>query len=394
MIGAGGVGFNGPSASAMPAAAGGSSATSKADGSSAVLSTPSAADAATNDTARPERASSVNAAVQRDAAEHASDHEDASPTDFATLLAANANSEAATPANTATTAPPPKATPEEADAETPLPDQLLALLSGSWAAAPVTAPPSSSGPIVETTASGMPTAPQAPPTPGSPGRSSLPGLPLEIGKAASPTAQSASEISSILLPAESANAASGMSLDGMQAAASDSTPSYDAIALTVAAPAPMATPPKLTAPAAPLAMPSDPQAGFDDGLGARIAWMAEQRVGHAEIRLNPEHIGPIEIRVQVDGVRVNAEFLSTHVEVRQAIEASMPRLREMLGQHGLQLGQADVGQRDAPQGHAGQGQGRGGHGDDFAAGDDAHQGPEWPIGTPRLRSRGLLDEYA
>lgn len=393
MIGAGGVGFNGPSANAMPVAGGGSSVAPRADGAGAPVGTPSAAgDAATNDTARSERTSSANAAVQRDAAERASDHDGASPTDFAALLAANATRETVVPAGTATAASPPKAAPDDADTDTPLPDQLLALLSGSWAT-PVSAPPASPGVAAEATASSMVATPAAPPVPASPARSPLPGLPVETGKAAPPAAQPAPDASSILLPAESANPLPGIAVDGMHAA-SDSTPSYDAIAGTVAAPAPMAMTSKVVAPTPPLAMPTDPQTGFDDGLGARIAWMTGQRIGHAEIRLNPEHLGPIEVRVQLDGVRVNAEFLSTHVEVRQAIEASVPRLREMLGQHGLQLGQADVGQRDAARGQAGQGQSRGGHDDDFRARDTAHQQATEPSGIPRLRSRGLLDEYA
>ena len=112
--------------------------------------------------------------------------------------------------------------------------------------------------------------------------------------------------------------------------------------------APLAASRPQAAPALPpLPMPANPDAGFDEGFGTRLVWMAEQRVGHAEIRLNPEHVGPIEVRVQLDGEQVRAEFHSAHAEVRQAIEASLPRLRELLAQHGLQLGQADVGQGQA-----------------------------------------------
>lgn len=142
-----------------------------------------------------------------------------------------------------------------------------------------------------------------------------------------------------------------------------------------------------TVPGAPMGMSAEPQDGFDDGFGARIGWMAEQRVGHAEIRLNPENLGPIDVRVQLDGTRVNAEFHSAHAEVRQAIEASVPRLREMLGQQGLQLGQADVGQR-----HAGAGQSPGQEPKGILTGDGALT-PGEPS-APRLRSRGLVDEYA
>lgn len=140
--------------------------------------------------------------------------------------------------------------------------------------------------------------------------------------------------------------------------------------------------------AAPIALPTDIDAGFDDGFGARIGWLADQRIGHAEIRLNPEHLGAIDVRLQIDGSKVSAEFQSAHADVRHALESSVGRLREMLGQQGLQLSHADVGQ------------GRGGeHGERAATArgedlqdHDASLG-EHPMPRPVL-SRGLLDEYA
>ncbi|MCD9095559.1 flagellar hook-length control protein FliK [Luteimonas fraxinea] len=143
----------------------------------------------------------------------------------------------------------------------------------------------------------------------------------------------------------------------------------------------------------PVQMPTDLDAGFDDALGARVAWAAEQKLGHAEIRLNPEHLGRIDLKIQLDGTRVSAEFASANADVRQALEATLPKLREMLGQHGLQLGQADVGQRqqNAPQsqGQSALGFGGTGFGDEGASANVATSTP-----APVLRNRGLLDEYA
>lgn len=136
---------------------------------------------------------------------------------------------------------------------------------------------------------------------------------------------------------------------------------------------------------APLALPADPGAGFDDAFGARIGWMAEQRIGHAELRVTPEHAGPIDVRLQLEGQRVSLEFHSAHAETRQALEASLPRLRDLLGQQGLQLAQADVGQRQGGDGkpaHAAQARGE-------------HDGLAGEPAMPRsIRMRGLLDEYA
>ena len=140
-------------------------------------------------------------------------------------------------------------------------------------------------------------------------------------------------------------------------------------------------------PHAPLPQPADPGAGYGDDFGKGVLWMTEKALGHAQLRVTPDHLGPIDVRLQLDGARVHAEFSSAQPEVRQALEASLPRLREMLGQHGLELAQADVGQRQQdPRPRP-------------AAGRDAG-GPEsgtetQPIALPPRRlARGLLDEYA
>lgn len=140
--------------------------------------------------------------------------------------------------------------------------------------------------------------------------------------------------------------------------------------------------------ATPLAMPSDPEGGFDDGLAARIGWLAGQSLGRAEIRLNPEQLGVIDIRLDLDGNRVSLDLASANQDVRQALEASLGRLRELLGEQGLELARADVGRE---QGEAGSGghafTGQAADHDADAAGTAA----EPPV---TVRRRGLLDEYA
>lgn len=301
-------------------------------------------------------------------------------------------------------------------AETPIggeraPGQLLAMLAGQWLGAQ--APGTSSAADATTGVAGLPGLPAAT-------AAALAGAPVTGASDAAVSGPSNSLAADALTAASTA----GPDLARATAAAASSGDAHAAPALALAAlavdaaatadagnpaeamlsvdtpetgiagSAPLAAPraPAAAAPQpavpVPLPMPADPSAGFDDGFGTRIAWMAEQRLGHAEIRLNPEHVGPIDVRVELDGDRVRAEFQSAHAEVRQAIEASLPRLRELLGQHGLQLGQADVGQRQAGQdGSAARG--------DAAARGESRPGDDAPPATAaQVRLRGLLDEYA
>ncbi|HEY5803031.1 MAG TPA: flagellar hook-length control protein FliK [Lysobacter sp.] len=324
-------------------------------------------------------AAPVNAATKRDGAADGASRDADAEDDFAGMLAATAEPAAVVASTPLPAAPEPVAV-DATTANAALPDQLLALITGSWALPAATAAPSPTAPSAPAASSAAPRALSA-------ASSAMPfNLPLTSANGTPAEAAGASTIMSGLAELAGATAADGDVASGPI----DAAP-FDAATFTIAAPA--ATPLRADVPVlggAPLTVPTDPDAGFDDGFGARIAWMAEQRVGHAEIRLNPEHVGPIDVRVQLDGTRVSAEFHSAHAEVRQAIEASVPRLREMLGQQGLQLGHADVGQRHGSTGSQGQAAGQFQSDNDL----DASGARQPPVAAASVRSRGLLDEYA
>jgi flagellar hook-length control protein FliK len=95
---------------------------------------------------------------------------------------------------------------------------------------------------------------------------------------------------------------------------------------------------------APVPLPSP---RFAEEVGARLQWIAEQQGGEATLRISPDGLGPVEIRLKLDGDRVELGFTATQQDTRQALQDALPKLREMLAQQGLQLGHADVGQKHA-----------------------------------------------
>jgi flagellar hook-length control protein FliK len=84
-----------------------------------------------------------------------------------------------------------------------------------------------------------------------------------------------------------------------------------------------------------------------DAVGHQVTWMVEQQVSRAELRLHPAHLGPIEVSISVNNDEVNVSFQASHPATREALESSLPRLRELLGDSGLSLGQASVSQQFA-----------------------------------------------
>lgn len=78
-------------------------------------------------------------------------------------------------------------------------------------------------------------------------------------------------------------------------------------------------------------------------FGQKVVWIARAEQQNAQININPPQLGPIQISIKLDGDTASANFASPHSEVRQALEAALPRLREMLADAGIQLGHTNVG---------------------------------------------------
>jgi flagellar hook-length control protein FliK len=78
-------------------------------------------------------------------------------------------------------------------------------------------------------------------------------------------------------------------------------------------------------------------------FGEKIVWMARSGQQSAQLSLNPAHLGPLTINLNLDAEKASATFTATTAEVRQAIEEAMPRLREMLAAAGVALGETSVG---------------------------------------------------
>jgi flagellar hook-length control protein FliK len=81
----------------------------------------------------------------------------------------------------------------------------------------------------------------------------------------------------------------------------------------------------------------------------KIVWMAKNDQQAAQINISPPQLGPVQITLNLNGDSANVLFASPHAEVRQAIESSLPQLREMLASAGISLGESNVGANLAQQ---------------------------------------------
>jgi len=138
--------------------------------------------------------------------------------------------------------------------------------------------------------------------------------------------------------------------------------------------------------------PQHPQWG--QALGERLQWLVGQHLQEAEIRLDPPELGSLEVKIQIHKDTATISFVTPHAQVRDAVEAATSRLRDMLGEVGINLGDVNVSQESfGQQQMAGQGQPQGHVQPDSLqlATDEAELRPGL---APLRRGQGLLDTYA
>ncbi len=79
-----------------------------------------------------------------------------------------------------------------------------------------------------------------------------------------------------------------------------------------------------------------------DELGQRLIWIHGKAIQAAEVHLNPPHLGPVAVRIEMHDEETLIQFASPHAAVREVIEAALPRLKELLDAHGLPVSQVEV----------------------------------------------------
>jgi len=84
-------------------------------------------------------------------------------------------------------------------------------------------------------------------------------------------------------------------------------------------------------------------------ISEKVLWMHKQAIPSAELRLNPGHLGPITIKVDVTQDQATVVFTAQHAAVKEAIDAALPKLREMFSAQQLNLAEVSVSQEDAGQ---------------------------------------------
>ncbi|WP_281546651.1 flagellar hook-length control protein FliK [Pseudoalteromonas sp. PAR1] len=128
-------------------------------------------------------------------------------------------------------------------------------------------------------------------------------------------------------------------------------------------------------------------------LQERVSALLNINNKEAEIRLDPPEMGSMQIRIRSDAEQAQINFVVQNQQAKEALEQSMPRLREMLAQQGIELGESSIQQGSPEQqqdGEPGQGQLAGNQHSEEQQQEVTAQSAE----TSRQQSSSSIDYYA
>lgn len=131
-------------------------------------------------------------------------------------------------------------------------------------------------------------------------------------------------------------------------------------------------------------------AAFAGELADKVVWLVGRQGQFADLSLNPPQMGALEVRLSMSGSDASAQFFSPNPAVRDAIDAALPKLRELMAQAGINLGEAEVRDQAFGRRENAETQGR------FPAQEvetAADQVALVGIGAARFSGSGLVDLY-
>ncbi|UZE94949.1 flagellar hook-length control protein FliK [Alkalimarinus alittae] len=88
---------------------------------------------------------------------------------------------------------------------------------------------------------------------------------------------------------------------------------------------------------------------WTDKVNDKIIWLANQKIQFAEIHLNPQDLGPMEVKINVQNEQAMVTFTSHNQGVRELLEQNVNRLREMMNENGVDLAHVDVSDQSSQQ---------------------------------------------
>ena len=81
---------------------------------------------------------------------------------------------------------------------------------------------------------------------------------------------------------------------------------------------------------------------WSDEVSQKIVWFSGRNISAAEMHLNPAELGPIDVKINVQNDIATVTFNVNNSSVKDLLESSVVRLREMMEANGVSLGEVTI----------------------------------------------------
>jgi flagellar hook-length control protein FliK len=86
---------------------------------------------------------------------------------------------------------------------------------------------------------------------------------------------------------------------------------------------------------------------FANTVKDKVMVMINQKIQQVEIQLDPPEMGNIHVRVNLQNEQAAVQFVVQNQQAKEALEQNMGKLRDMLAESGVDVGEANIEQREA-----------------------------------------------
>ena len=86
---------------------------------------------------------------------------------------------------------------------------------------------------------------------------------------------------------------------------------------------------------------------FADAVKDKVMVMINQKIQQVDIQLDPPEMGNIHVRVNLQNEQAAVQFIVQNQQAKDALEQNIGKLRDMLAENGVDVGDANIEQRQA-----------------------------------------------
>jgi flagellar hook-length control protein FliK len=133
---------------------------------------------------------------------------------------------------------------------------------------------------------------------------------------------------------------------------------------------------------------------WGNDVGQKVVWLINNDESSATLTLNPPDLGPMKVVVHVENGQAHASFSADQPEVRQALLDSIPKLREVMENAGISLGQTNVSQSNSGSQDTNGGDNKRKFGSITSIDSDSNEDASLNTSVTTIARRGLVDTFA